>query len=170
MNTTTVSASPASPTIACPVGDLIGEPHDFDPTTGTVTPWLGGILGDSRKAVIVCPACSRTGDDNPRPTMDDYLNESDWNWHGFGFLGEYRNARMDGVISEEHINTVLATVYAFAEVADWSNEELFEWLDSRRGRHFGEQAFFGYDNPGNVSRQTVILNLLQIVPMYCWVA
>lgn len=65
-------------------------------------------------------------------------------WLGFGYLGERRSA-----LGEE-IDVSLGdyVVIGHANENGWSEDDLFEWLNSKLGRWFGEQAF----RSGPVSR------------------
>lgn len=39
----------------CPVGELVGEPHEFVGGTGSIVEW--DVLGDPRSTVEVCRGC-----------------------------------------------------------------------------------------------------------------
>jgi hypothetical protein len=73
-------------------------------------------------------------------TVDDieagYANDA---WLGFGYLGERQRAGS----SPAGIAAADAYLLSIANAQGWTPDELFAWLNSKNGRHFGDDAFGG---------------------------
>jgi hypothetical protein len=86
-------------------------------------------------------------------------------WQGFGYIGE-RSRRLDtiwtaiaaakrGVEPDVTVDDPAAALAAvalsdqavldYANQAGWSEHRLFDWLNSRDGRHFADQALYSAD-------------------------
>lgn len=46
--------------VVCPVSEIAGPVHSFDPATGVVVPW--SVMGDIRETVTVCADCAEHSD------------------------------------------------------------------------------------------------------------
>jgi hypothetical protein len=60
----------------------------------------------------------------------------DERWLGFGYLGERQHAYDDAIVD-------LADTFVYDVTADWTDEELFAWANSKDGRWFGDVMFGG---------------------------
>jgi hypothetical protein len=65
-------------------------------------------------------------------------------WLGFGYLGERRHA----AASIRTVSTADKAVIRFANEEGWDEDQLFEWLNSKPGRWFGDLAFGNYPECG----------------------
>lgn len=43
--------------VECPVGEVSGDTHEFNPAEGVMIPW--DVMGDNRSEVAVCPTCAK---------------------------------------------------------------------------------------------------------------
>jgi len=76
------------------------------------------------------------------------------NWAGWGYLGERQVAF--GRLPSETINEIDRGILAATANAGLSSRALFEWLNSRPGRHFGDWAFGGgLDLSGDIQDQVI---------------
>jgi hypothetical protein len=78
-------------------------------------------------------------------TIDDieagYANDG---WLGFGYLGErQRYAERDDIDEGREVEADVF-VLETANQRGWSRDQLFQWMNSRDGRHFGDLAFGGW--------------------------
>lgn len=63
----------------------------------------------------------------------------DERWLGFGYLGERSN-------HQGEVDLVAATDQRIVDIANergWDYEALFDWANSKNGRHFGDVVFGG---------------------------
>lgn len=79
-----------------------------------------------------------------------YSNDA---WHGFGYLGERRNAAEAVRSGEWEFANVTAADTMALEVANakhWSRSRFFQWLNSKDGRWFADMTL-GSDDFGNAA-------------------
>ena len=80
--------------------------------------------------------------------------ESHPDWCGWGYLGERKRFRSAedpdsyaALLGEAKVNAIIAksdqAVLDYADAQGWSEAQLFEWANSRAGRHFADAAFSG---------------------------
>lgn len=76
-------------------------------------------------------------------------------WLGFGYLNERRYALIDGDTGPAQPDRVAeadARLLAAANEQGWTAEELFDWLNSKPGRWYGEGWFGFHGDPENAER------------------
>lgn len=86
-------------------------------------------------------------------TVSDILwvRENDSRWLGWGYIGERDREES---VSKQHIAD--GAVLKFANAEGWNYDQLFEWCNSKPGRHFGDMAFgCTPDNGGRWSMKTL---------------
>jgi hypothetical protein len=64
---------------------------------------------------------------------------------GFGYLGERQSAADHHNVSVADIARSDAAVLAYANEHGWNDHRLFDWLNSRDGRHFADQSLHSGD-------------------------
>lgn len=77
-------------------------------------------------------------------TADLDLMERNDEWAGFGYLGERRNARLNG----KSIVDADAKVLEAANAQGLTADALFEWANSKTGRWYGDCMFGGFPQQG----------------------
>ena len=75
----------------------------------------------------------------PFDAFDQLVTDDErWPWLGFGYLGERANW------ADRDRDRVLYVDEAILDRADeygWTMDDLFEWANSKQGRHFADTAF-----------------------------
>jgi hypothetical protein len=86
----------------------------------------------------------------PLTVNDIHAGYSNPEWCGFGYLST-RNHALSSIDPEcpaqpERVAQADARVIAEANQRSWTADDLFEWLNSRNGRYFGDLWFGGSDD------------------------
>lgn len=72
---------------------------------------------------------------------------ADPRWHGFGYLGERRNALTsddpEAPAQPERVAAVDARIIDLARSRGWGYDRLLAWANSKHGRRFGDVMFDG---------------------------
>jgi hypothetical protein len=88
-------------------------------------------------------------------TVDILAGYGNDDWLGFGYLGERRNAQDTtdpecAPVTDDRLAAADAAILSEANRRRWTPSQLFQWLNSRDGRHYGDAAF-GTDAPINAA-------------------
>lgn len=78
---------------------------------------------------------------NTTTTFDQMTTDD--RWLGFGYLGERRNAldNSDPEAPAIPARVELADTFVLDVTADWTDDELFAWANSKDGRWYGDILF-----------------------------